>query len=234
VSTLENIWNTIEPRVGEATAESVAVNFLMCWNHDLANMDMIVQAIEIYKPRVSIELGTFEGLGAKQIAIAMNKTEGGELYTFDAGKAPITMGEPYGVTEKYLIDGHLVDWKNIDFEGWNDFGKVIDKRNKILRELKNLNKVKVTFVEGLTWDTLPIWMPKIGVWDFLFQDSTHDLEEMIIEWELYEPYSKIGSLIVMDDIHLNFPQKEYFMGKDNWKWFHTEIGHKQLWGERIR
>ena len=57
-TTLEQIWDKIQPRVPEGTSNfnTVAESFMFPWNHDDANMDMIVQAIEIYKPKVVIEL----------------------------------------------------------------------------------------------------------------------------------------------------------------------------------
>jgi hypothetical protein len=235
MTTLERIWNSIQPRVGEGIdgRNVVAKSFLYPWNHDNADMDRIVQAIDIYKPKTVIELGTFEGWGTERIAEAMKK---GWLFTFDAGKAPITMGLPYGVTEEYLIDGCLVDWENIPFEGWESFGDVIKKRQSRFERLKiSVPKVKIVFVEGITWNTLPVWMPMIKTWDFMFQDSAHELETILQEWNEYSEYSKVGSVIVLDDVYDDSGTEAYFKENEpNWFWIHTDKGHHQLWGERIR
>jgi hypothetical protein len=182
---------------------------------------------------VAIELGTWEAIGTTKMVTAMGN---GKFYTFDAGKAPVDcLGETYGVTKEYKKDGWLVDWENIKFEGWNCFGKVRDKREERIERFKaTVPGVEVTFVEGLTWDTLPIWMPKIGTWDFMYQDTIHYLEFILKEWEIYEPYSKVGSLIVLDDICLNDYMYNHFINNErNWDWHHANIGNKQLWGERI-
>jgi hypothetical protein len=94
--------------------------------------------------------------------------------------------------------------------------------------------VDITFVEGLTWDTLPDWMPKIGSWDFLFQDTLHDLGPTVREWKLYSPYARTGSIVIFDDVYPTSGVIEYFKEKEKgWKWIHTDIGHKQLWGEKV-
>ena len=237
MTTLEQIWENIQPRVPEGTSHfnTVAESFLFPWNHDDANMDMIVQALEIYKPKVAIELGTFEGWGMERIATSMVKTGGGKLFTFDAGKAPFnSLGPTYGVTEEYIKETYLVDWEHIPFEGWKSFGKVILKRQERLDRLKiTAPNVEITFIEGITYDTLPVWMPKIGIWDFLFQDTMHELHSIIKEWKSFSPYSKVGSLVVFDDIYTTDGVEEYFRREEpNWKWIYTTIGRNQLWGER--
>jgi len=230
---IDKHWGEIQPTVreGNSSVECVAESFLYPWNHDNANMDMICKAIKILNPKVVIELGTFEGFGTEKMATAMSN---GILYTFDAGEAPTTLGETYGVTKEYLYKKHLVDWKNIEHEGWASFGKVIKKRTE--RVNADYPDVSVEFIQGITFDTLPGQLPKIGKWDLLFQDTMHEMASILKEWRLVKKYAKKGSLIIFDDIVLSRGGVEvvdYFEKKEKaWQWQHTPIGHGQLWGEK--
>jgi len=231
---IDKHWDEIQPmaKEGNSGAECVAKSFLYPWNHDNANMDMMCKAILILSPKVVIELGTFEGFGTEKMAKAMSN---GTLYTFDAGEAPVDcLGETYGVTKKYKYKKYLVDWKNIEHPGWDSF----DKKNKKRTERVNADYpgVTVKFIQGMTFDTLPKQMPKIGKWDFLFQDSLHDMPSVIKEWTLVKKYAKKGSVIVFDDVVLRLGGAklvDYFEKKEPmWQWRHTPIGHGQLWGEK--
>jgi len=242
---LENNWDTIKPRVSEGITheECVAEAFMRPWVHDNANMDMIVQALLVLQPDVVMELGTFEGYGTYKIAKAMSEYGGGKLYTFDVGHSPAnSLGEPYGCAPTFE-EGPIVDWKNfpekhVCARGWKSWGLVIEKRNKRLEEMKGLKNVEVEFIEGLTYDTLPEVMPRIGEWDFCFQDTLHTTEHIIREWKLFKDYSKIGSIVVFDDIveTQNFEFLNWFAKNEKKKWSHkhTKLGHGQLWAERIR
>jgi predicted O-methyltransferase YrrM len=228
---IDKHWDTIQPTVkeGNSGTECVAESFLYPWNHDNANMDMMCRAIKILNPKVVIELGTFEGFGTEKMATAMTK---GKLFTFDAGEAPTTLGETYGVTKEFLYKKHLVDWKNIKHEGWASFGKVIDRRTE--RVAADYAGTAVKFIQGITFSTLPKQLPKIGKWDLLFQDTMHEMASILKEWKLVKKYAKKGSLIIFDDIILRLGGAEivdYFEKKEKlWQWKHTSIGHGQLWG----
>jgi len=230
---IDEHWGDIKPTVygGNSPKECVAESFLYPWNHDNANMDMICKAIKILNSKVVIELGTFEGFGTEKMARVMTT---GKLYTFDAGEAPISMGETYGVTKEYLYKKYLVDWRRIKYPGWDSFGKVIDKRKE--RVSADYAGVTVLFVQGITFDTLPKQLPKIGKWDFLFQDTMHDMPSILKEWKMVKKFAKKGSVIVFDDIVLKLGGKEivnYFDENEKaWQWRHTSIGHGQLWGEK--
>jgi len=228
---LDEYWDAIQPNVpcGNSRAECVAERFLFPWNHDNANMDMICKAIKILDPRIVIELGTFEGYGTEKMARAMSR---GTLYTFDAGGAPVnSLGETYGVTADYVYKKCLVDWRHIPFDGWNSFAKVIAKRD--IRLAAEYPGVEVVFIQGMTFDTLPEHLPAIGRWDLLFQDTLHDQNSIIREWNIVKTYARGGGIIVFDDIHANHGIVECLQREKNWQWRHTPIGHQQLWGERI-
>jgi len=231
---IDKHWDEIQPtaKEGNSGAECVAKSFLYPWNHDNANMDMMCKAILILNPKVVIELGTFEGFGTEKMAKAMPN---GKLYTFDAGEAPVDcLGETYGVTKEYKYKKYLVDWKNIEHPGWDSFDKVIEKRTE--RVNADYPGVTVGFIQGLTFNTLPKQMPKIGKWDLLFQDTMHDMPSILKEWNLVKKYAKKGSVIIFDDIVLRLGGAEvvdYFEKKERtWQWRHTPIGHGQLWGEK--
>lgn len=240
---LEENWEKIQPTVptGNERCELVAQAFLYPWSSDRANMDMIAKFIKLFKPKVVIELGTFEGYGTRKMATAMSEAGGGKLFTFDAGKAPVnSLGPTYGVTEEFIKEGNLVDWENIASheQGWRSWKQVIEQRNRILSA--NYPNVEITFVEGVTTDTLPLWMEKIGQWDLLYQDTVHDITLILQEWEFYESYAKVGSVIIFDDVVMKGPAKQgmtvfkHFTERvDDWGWKHCAIGHEQLWGEKL-
>ena len=142
--------------------------------------------------------------------------ETGFLFTFDAGKR--TAGWPESVH------------KDID-EAWPDVNKAREERVN-----QKYKYVAIRYIEGLTKHTLPESLIEFGIWDFCFQDSVHDLNSIIEEWEILKPYSKVGSLIVFDDIVRTHPFRDWFFDNESPDWVHrhTSIGRQQLWAERVR
>ena len=239
MSFLEDHWKKLKPRVpgGVSHGEVVARGFLLPWNHDNANMDVIAQAFSILKPQVVIELGTFEAFGTIKMAAALNRIkQQSTIYTFDAGTNPYnTLGEVYGVPNEV----ELVKWDGpIDLkfrDSWRSWGDVMKARDE--RLAKKYENVTVEYIEGITFDTLPGALKDIGKWDFCFQDTVHHYDFIIKEWKLLKPYSKVGSIIVFDDMNRphNTAWVDIFRAKEpDWITRHSEIGHQPLWAERIK
>lgn len=213
---LDEYWDKIQPNVGSGIPEGIeATGYIRPWNHDTANMNMILKAIKLLNPVKVIELGTFEGMGTKLIAETLNGNNiQSFLWTFDAGKP--TEGWP-----ESAIPDIMGQWDRIEAV----------RRRRIKTEYKNTT---IRYYEGLTKDTLPAVMPEIGTWDFCFQDSVHQNHEIIEELACYESYSKVGSIIVFDDIIEGHPFIEWFRNNmAGWIFRHTTIGRSQLWAERI-
>jgi len=236
---LDEHWDKLKPRVpaGVSSNEVVARGFLLPWNHCNADMDVIVQALSILKPKVVLELGTFEAFGTVKMAQALNRLrQKSTLYTFDASTNPYnTLGETYGIPN----EDELVKWDEpIDprfqdsWRSWEDIMKARDERLA-----NNYKNVKVEFIEGITFDTLGPALKEIGEWDFCFQDTVHHHDFIIREWNLLKPYSKVGSIIVFDDMNRphNTAWVDLFRANEpDWDTRHGSGGHEPFWAERIR
>jgi len=239
MSFLSNYWDRLEPRLDEGVnkGDTVAKGFMMPWNHDDSDMDLMLQAFEILRPKVVIELGTFEAFGTMKMADCLEAIgQKAKLYTFDAGIKPYnTLGPTYGTKE----DEELVEWdRNFPEkwmrDGWHSWGQVMKARKE--RLAKPYSNVKVEYIEGITFDTLPKAMKKIGEWDFCFQDTVHYPDLIMKEWELLEPFSKVGSIIVFDNMarpHNTAWVDVFKKLEPNWETRHKIGGCEPLWAERI-
>jgi hypothetical protein len=252
MSFLEDYWDDIEPRskvplYSCSTWECAGKSFLAPWMSENTNMAMIGKAISMLRPKVVMELGTFEAHGTKRIALSMMTYQGKDriLYTFDVGKAPVnSLGVPYGC--KDFSEQPLVDWQSFKnghpcFTGWHSWGDIMEARDRRLTETRALIDFPLHFVEGFTYDTLPkVLEEDIKKWDFCFQDTLHTTKEVIKEWLLFQPYSGVGSIVVFDDMaHPSNPCNADFLDwfRDNerdWITRHTIHGHGQLWAEKVR
>jgi len=236
-SFLQKHWSDIQPSVasGNDPSKCRARGFLYPWNHDESDMDMIKKAMRTLRPKVVIELGTFEGLGTLAIAETMYGylKDTGYLYTFDYGDAPVnTLGVLYGYDE----DVRIIPWTEASND-WAVWGDVIEARNCNLGIIHDRysDKVKCTFIKGLTTQTLPEWIDIIGEWDFVFQDTVHTPKEIIEEWFLYRFNAHIGSVVVFDDIGEGNWLPDYFREcEDEWIIRHSTTGRKQLWVEKVK
>ena len=237
---IEESFHKLIPRVpsGVSSSEVVARGFLLPWNHDNLDMDMMVQTFKILKPKVLIELGTFEAFGTTKMAEALNRLgQKSILYTFDVGTNPYnTLGETYGIPNEDVLvkwDCPTIDPRFRDsWRSWEDVMKARDER--LAKKYKN---VTIKYNEGITFDTLGPALEDIGEWDFCFQDTVHHHDFIIKEWELLKPYSKIGSIIVFDDMtrpHNTAWVDIFRTTEPDWETRHVKVGHEPLWAERIR
>lgn len=238
---LEEIWKELEkdiPKEGGVSHEAKAQEFLFPWNHDQSNMEMIRRFMRIARPLVVVELGTFEALGTLEIAKVLNKTAGSEdlcyLFTTDLGKEPISLGPTYGVPKSKKS---VNDWQKRP--GWNTFDKVIEARKERFEEIVQFPNVELLYLEGWTKFTVPrineLLSSEDMAWDFCFHDASHDFRVQKLDFNNLKKSSRVGSVIVFDDVVLPSKLYNYFLDKENdWDLFHTQIGRQQLWAERIR
>ncbi len=224
MSVLSEHWNDIlSVAVNTPLEEPMkAEGFLRSWNSAAENMHMIVKGLEICKPVNCIELGTFEGIGLVTIANTLKRILPSSFFlTIDAGF-------PFDIN---TTPPTFFDWEKD--EHWKGWGDVLSARNE--RVSRGYGSCKVVYKEGLARDILPIELPKMEWWDFCFHDTVHVYERIMEEWPTLKAYSKIGSLIVFDDVKADSEIKNHFEEKEpDWYMKYTETGHEQLWAERVR
>jgi predicted O-methyltransferase YrrM len=248
---LQDNWERIKPDKEEGVDVDFvnAVGFLRPWNHDVANMRSICEGLKILRPRTVIELGTFEGMGTMKMAKALQETKRKvDFYTIDVGDAPVnSLGLKYGNPLKYDDDNKViperVPWEEFkagkgtadQIKSWGSWGWVMSARDK--RLLEDYGDVNLEFIQGFSFDVLPDLLKKVGTWDFCFQDTLHGINEIKTEWVLLKPTSKVGSIIVFDDINRNYNRgwADWFHANEfDWETRWSEFGHEPLWAERIR
>jgi predicted O-methyltransferase YrrM len=248
---LQDNWEDIKPQeeLGVDIDYVTAVGFLRPWNHDVANMNSICEGLKILRPKTVIELGTFEGMGTMKMAKALQETEQEvDFYTIDLGEAPVnSLGEKYGNKFEYDDNGKIiiagVPWEEFkagkgtsdQIKSWGSWGWIMDARDKRLEA--DYGEVKLEFIQGFSFDVLPDLLKKIGTWDFCFQDTLHYVPDIIKEWVLLKPTSKVGSIIVFDDINREYNRGWADWFKENepeWETRWAEHGHEPLWAERMR
>jgi hypothetical protein len=199
------------------------------WNCDVANIYMILRALEILRPQKVLELGTFEGRTTVEMARVISVyakilPQPVKFYTFDAG-GPVSC---YGPGDEVVPN-----WETDPF--WIEAGWAEVKSARGLRLEQTYEGVNLKFIEGLTKLTLPGAMAEFGTWDFCFQDSVHGLKLQIEEWEHLKPKSKVGSVILFDDITAEHPLRDWFpKNNPGWDYRWTDKGRKQLWAERLK
>lgn len=248
---LADNWEDIKPKLelGVDHTAVVAKAFLKPWNHDVENMNSICRALPLLKPVTVLELGTFEGLGTQRMAEALKVLDRKVwLYTVDVGTAPVnSLGESYGVP-KVVENGKevcsTVPWEEFRTQkrgtpdqqaGWGSWQEVIKARKR--RVSQGYGEVKVTYLEGYSYDVLPLLLRRILVWDFCFQDTLHHPKDIMKEWVLLKPYSRLGSVIVFDDMNRNYNRgwADWFIENEpDWETRWAEVGHEPLWAERMR
>jgi len=248
---LKEHWDGLDSKkeLGVNHSRAHGNGFLKPWNHDMGNMKTICDALEILKPKVVIELGTFEAMGTKDMAKALQKNGSKvDFYTIDAGEAPVnSLGIKYGVPLETDDDGEhvisLIPWEDFGRKlrgehfqqiGWGSWSQVLKGRARRLAE--DYSPVNLEYVEGFSYDVLPELLKRIGTWDFCFQDTLHAPKEIMKEWVLLEPYAKVGSIIVFDDMQRGFNRgwADWFIENvKGWDTRWAKFGHEPLWAEKV-
>lgn len=194
------------------------------WNSDLELMGMLSKAIILLLPEKIIELGTFAGIGTEIMARCAGRYDKQSyLYTIDAG-IPLNWD---GKNKKL----NVIELSDIEKKEWSS---IIENRNRVLD--KEFPFCLIEYHEGISLDVLPKILPGIGIWDLCFQDSSHLAELIIMEFKLLEPFARIGSIIVFDDIPTfdNCFIGEFERCTKDWNYRWTEKGHGQVWAEKVK
>ena len=65
--------------------------------------------------------------------------------------------------------------------------------------------VEIHFLNGDSRSMLPSVFPAgLEYWDFFFQDSMHFMSGILAEWEIMKPFARPGSVVVFDDVCLDW------------------------------
>jgi predicted O-methyltransferase YrrM len=239
-SFLDSQWNVLQPDLSLSGRNDPngagAQGFLYPWSHDLSDGQMLAKAMAILKPQVIIELGTFEARGTVVLAEAARYSDSVRLLTFDLGHSPVnSLGPTYGVP----YEEKFVSWEGRN-DDWASWAGVVAKRTERFNQIRSdYQNIQLEFIEGFTYDTLPrVLGEAVERWDFCFQDTLHDLDNILLEWVLLKPFSRVGSVMVMDDMvreGAGPPVVEYFrLQEPDWGIRHSTTGRQQLWIERIK
>jgi Methyltransferase domain len=109
-------------------------------------------------------------------------------------------------------------------------------------------KVQIHFLNGDSRQVLPSMFPaQIDYWDFFFQDSMHSMKGILAEWEIMKPFARPGSVVVFDDVCLDWKKMPahllkgndfcgHFLLQEGWRegWMcrSTAVGRAQFWAQR--
>lgn len=204
------------------------------WGSHSINLVMLYNAIRIFKPKILVETGTFEGQGTYVMARAAHENNNdAHIITIDYGGDP----DPTFKLPK---------------EKWTELERIRQQNLSLISD--RFPKVEVSFWKGDTRDILPAIFPeKYNSWDFFYQDSMHFFEGIMAEWTVMEKYSSKGAIVVFDDIqfiigfkkvlHLRklLSQREFcswFVWHEviNGGWIYKSInkGHGQFWAQKVK
>jgi predicted O-methyltransferase YrrM len=196
------------------------------WSTHELSAKRLFNAIRWRQPQVIVETGTFEGLGTFTMAMAAQENgNAARIFTIDYD------GDP-DVT--------------IPMEDWLELRKFRDEN--LDRARAAFPRVEICFLNGDSRDVLPSVFPaELDHWDFFFQDSMHFMSGILAEWEIMKPFARPGSVVVFDDVCLDWKKLPAHMLKQNdfcghflinegWKngWIckSTAEGRAQFWAQK--
>lgn len=200
------------------------------WKHAWSTHELsakrLYNAIRWQKPEIIVETGTFEGLGTHVMAMAARDNgNNAKIVTIDYD------GDPEVTIPK---------------EDWDDLRRIRDENLQRTREM--FPEIEITFVNGDSRKVLPEVVPgKFGHWDFFFQDSMHFTSGILSEWALMKPYARKGSVVVFDDVCLDWKKlPSHAMGRkdfclhfvfndvlrDKYIYRSTGQGRGQFWSQK--
>jgi len=171
------------------------------WDSSDGVRDVIRKKMSQHAPKIILELGTFAARGTEAMAkyVSSYTKDAVQIFTIDAG-VPLDWAV---ATKTYLP-------KKIG--GWD---AVVKMRKHRLN--KRYPFCEITYIEGSTIDVLPNLMDRVKTWDFCFHDATHLPETMLIDFDLIEPFSHSGSVIIFDDADGNFQKIFPVHTKGEWE-----------------
>lgn len=191
------------------------------WGIDLLNAQIMYNALQLVRPSVIIETGTFEGHGCAVMAQALAQLKQEcVIHTIDYDGDPLT------------IESEL-EWKKLH--------TIREENLEALR--KKYPNVIIEFHDGDSRKILPELLANGIKWDFFFQDSMHFYEGIKSEWEAMKHYANDKAVAVFDDISIykqNFNQngrmfcEDFIKSEDafQWNYFCTTLGHHQFWVQK--
>jgi hypothetical protein len=131
-------------------------------------------------------------------------------------------------------------------EDWLQLRKFRDENLHLART--KFPGVEIHFLNGDSRRMLPSLFPaQLEHWDFFFQDSMHFMSGILSEWEIMKPFARPGSVVVFDDVCLDWrkmprhllKQDDFcgrFLLKETWKngWLFksTAEGRAQFWAQK--
>ena len=195
------------------------------WSTHTLSAKRLYNAIRWHQPKIIVETGTFEGLGTFTMARAAQENGGAKIFTIDYDGDPDV---------------------SIPMEDWLELRRYRDENLQMARN--TFPDVEILFLNGDSRQVLPTIFPhQADHWDFFFQDSMHFTSGILQEWEVMKPFSRPGSVVVFDDVCLDwkklprhllgqkdfclhFALKESLVG--GWPYQSTAEGRAQFWAQR--
>jgi hypothetical protein len=173
-----------------------------------------------------VETGTFEGLGTFTMAMAAQENNNGaRIFTVDYDGDPDV---------------------SIPMEEWLLLRKLRDENLDLARA--RFPRVEIRFLNGDSREVLPSVFPaQLDHWDFFFQDSMHFMSGIMAEWEIMKPFARPGSVVVFDDVCLDWKKMPAHLLKQNdfcghfllreglrngWACKSTAEGRAQFWAQK--
>jgi Methyltransferase domain len=196
------------------------------WSTHELSAKRLYNAIRWRQPRIIVETGTFEGLGTFTMAMAAQENNNAaKILTIDFD------GDP-DVT--------------VPMEDWRQLRQFREENLDLARA--RFPGVEISFLNGDSRDVLPAVFPaQLDHWDFFFQDSMHFMSGILAEWEIMKPFARSDSVVVFDDVCLDWKKMPahilkqnhfcgYFLLKEGWRngWIckSTAEGRAQFWAQK--
>ena len=200
------------------------------WKYDWSTHELsakrLYNGIRWRRPEIIVETGTFEGLGTFTMAMAAQENNNAaRIFTIDYDGDPDV---------------------SVSTEDWLLLRNFRDENLERARAL--FPKVEIHFLNGDSREVLPSIFPmQIDHWDFFFQDSMHSMKGILAEWGIMKPFARPGSVVVFDDVCLDWKKMPahllkggdfcgHFLLHDGWRegwiWRSTAVGRAQFWAQR--
>lgn len=136
------------------------------------------------KPKTLIETGVCNGVSTAVILAALERNDGGGLYSIDLPE----------YTDTDYEEGTFWEGKK---------GAVIPKGNPPGWLIPDKYRERWHLILGRSQEKLPELLDELGEIDFFIHDSEHSYECMTFEYQQAWKYLKPGGLLVSDDISWN-------------------------------
>lgn len=196
------------------------------WSTHELSARRLYNAIRWRQPKIIVETGTFEGLGTFTMAMAAQANDNAaRILTIDYD------GDP-DVT--------------VPMEDWVQLRRFRDENLDLART--TFPGVEICFLNGDSREVLPSVFPaQLDHWDFFFQDSMHFMSGILAEWEIMKPFARANSVVVFDDVCLDWKKMPahilkhndfcgHFLLQEGWRngWIckSTAEGRAQFWAQK--